>query len=352
MMKFVEETPLEEIKTNTIGQVSRWIKKAISGTAFRVIVSATLLLVVISRVDFHTVGNLFYRLNPFYFSLSLLILFADRFLMAFKWNLLLQVKEIGLSVWQSFRIYLISNFFGVFLPTTIGGDMYRIYHTSNKGGQTEEIAASVILERFIGAISSALFAVIGFVLMIGLYSHLLLDLSTVLIIFGFLLFSLILFWISIQQFTLTSLKYILGSWGSNRFVKKWFRFHGAYLGYRQYKKALLVFFLFSVVEQAFFVFANYLCARAINLNIGLIYFFSIIPISQILKRMPISINSIGVQEGLFVFLFSRVGISVTEAFSLAILARIGLWLVVLPGAILYLTDRARQKKALEYPAKQ
>jgi len=340
------------MKADLIDQVAKWVKKIISGIAFRVVISVTLVLVIISQVDFHILGNLFYSLNPVYFSLTLLLLFADRFLMAFKWNLLIRVKEIGLSVWQSFRIYLISNFFGVFLPTTIGGDMYRIYYTSNKGGQGEEIAASVILERFIGAISSALFAVIGFLLMIGLYPHLLLDLSTVLVIFGFLIFSLVLFWISIQRFTLTSLKYILSSWGSNRFVKKWFRFHGAYLGYGQYKKTLLVFFILSVVEQAFFVFANYLCARAINLNVELIYFFSIIPICQILKRIPISINSIGVQEGLFVFLFSRVGVSVTEAFSLAILARIGLWLVLLPGAILYLMDRARQKKVLEYPVKQ
>jgi uncharacterized membrane protein YbhN (UPF0104 family) len=69
-------------------------------------------------------------------------------------------------------------------------------------------------------------------------------------------------------------------------------------------------------------------------------------------RIPISVNAIGVQEGLYALFFSRLGFSVTEAFSLALLLRIGHWLVVLPGGILYLIHRSEQKNLLKYQAKQ
>jgi hypothetical protein len=351
-MKSRHEIQLEEVKTDSLSRVGGWIKKTKAGLFIRVIVSVSLFLIVISRVDFHTVKDLFVRTEPLYFSLVLLMLLADRFLMAFKWNLLIRVKGIGLSIWQSFKIYLISNFFGIFLPTGIGGDIYRIYHTSKRQGQAEEIAASVLLERFIGTIASAMFAGFGFALMIGLYSQLLPEHNLLLIILGLFMFSLAAFWVSIQERTLTSSEYILGKLGNFWFLKKWLQCQRAYTSYRQYKRALIVFFFLSVIEQGFFAIANYWGAKAINLDIGVLYFIGIIPICQIIMRIPISVNAIGVQEGLYALFFSRLGFSVTEAFSLALLLRIGHWLVVLPGGILYLIHRSEQKNLLKYQAKQ
>lgn len=351
-MKSKNEIHLEEVKTDSLSRVGEWIKKAIAVLPFRVIVSVSLFLIVISRVDFNTVKTLFARTEPLYFGLVLFMLFADRFLMAFKWNLLIKVKGICLSVRRSLRIYLISNFFGIFLPTGIGGDIYRIYYTSKREGQAEEIAASVLLERFIGTIASAMFAVFGFMLMLGLYSQLLPEQNTILIIFGFFILSIAAFWISIQEKTLTGSEYLLNKLGNIWFFKKWLQCQRAYTGYRQYKRTLIVFFLLSVIEQGFFSIANYWGARALNLNIGFAYFIGIIPICQIIMRIPISVNAIGVQEGLYALFFSRLGFSVSEAFSLALLVRIGHWLVVLPGGILYLIHRSEQKNLLKYQAKQ
>ena len=351
-MKSENETRLEEVKTDSLGQVGRWVKKTKAGLFLRAIVSVSLFLLVISRVDFYTVKQLIIRTEPLYFSLVLLTLLADRLLMAFKWSLLIQVKGIVLSIWQSFRIYLVSNFFGIFLPTSIGGDIYRIYYTSKKQGQVEEIAASVVLERFIGTIASAMFAAFGFALMIGLHSQLLPEHNLLLIILGLFMFSLAAFWVSIQEKTLNGSEYILGRLENFWFFRKWLQCQRAYTGYRKYKRALIVFFFLSVIEQGFFAVANYWGAKAMNLNIGLIYFIGIIPICQIIMRLPISINAIGVQEGLYTLFFSRLGLSVSEAFSLALLLRVGHWLVVLPGGILYLTHRAEQKNVLKYPVKQ
>jgi len=351
-MKFDKKTLLEEVITNLVARVGGWLKKAKAVFPFRAIISVLLFLIVVSRVDLRTVKELFFRTEPFYLGLVLLTLLADRLLMAFKWNLLIRVKGIVISFWQSLRIYIISNFFGIFLPTGIGGDIYRIYYTSKREGQAEEIAASVFLERFIGTIASAMFAVFGFALMMGLYSQLLPGPNTILIIFGLFVFSIAAFWVSIQDKTLTGSEYVLNKLGNIWFFKKWLQCQRAYTGYRQYKRTLIVFFLLSVIEQGFFSIANYWGAKALNLDIGFAYFIGIIPICQIIMRIPISVNAIGVQEGLYALFFSRLGFSVSEAFSLALLLRVSHWLVVLPGGILYLTHRSEQKNLLEYPIKQ
>ena len=90
-----------------------------------------------------------------------------------------------------------------------------------------------------------------------------------------------------------------------------------------------------------------------DIDINFIYLIGIIPICQILKRIPIFINAIGLQEGLYVFFFSKVGVSYSEAFSLSLLMRVAILLVVLVcGGILYLTESSGQKRELEYPVRQ
>ena len=61
-------------------------------------------------------------------------------------------------------------------------------------------------------------------------------------------------------------------------------------------------------------------------------------------------NAIGVQEGVYALFFSQFGVSVTEAISLALLMRIGHWLVVLPGGLLYMMERGKQKNLVKVGA--
>ena len=310
----------------------------------RSFISIFLLLIVISRVDLDTVLNLSRRTDLLLFTLVLLLVFVDRFLMAYKWNLLTEVRGIRVSVWESFKIYLISNLFGVFLPTSIGGEIYRIYYTSKREGQTEKIAASVLLERFVGMVANATFAFFGLILLVRAYPEPFFGGSAPLIIFGLLVLSLLGFWLSVQEISVTRSEHLLSRWRTRWFIKKLLDCQRAYVAYRQHKGTLVAFFFLSVIEQSFFPIANYFGSRAISLDIELIYFIGIIPICVFLMRLPISINAIGVQEGLYIFFFSRLGLSVSEAFSLALLVRLAHWLIMLLGGILYLSEKAITKR--------
>ena len=320
-----------------------------SGLILRSIVSGTLILVILLSIDFETVGDLFGSLRVDYFGIAVLCAVLDRFLMAYKWRLLIYLKGINISVWQSFRIYLISNFVGFLLPTGVGADLYRIYHTARYHGHAEDVTASVILERLVGVVASAMFAGMGLICMFVFYQQRLFDTKTVIIIVGLFGLSLLGFWISIQRTTLTFTERLLGRWRGNPFYKKLFQCYQAYLEYRQYKTILIVFFLLSILEQSFYAVINYWGSKSINLDINFLYFIGVIPICHILMRIPISINAIGVQEGLYVFFFSRLGLSVSEIFALVLLVRVTNWMPRLVGGLLYLIGEDKSQVVVQNP---
>jgi hypothetical protein len=68
-----------------------------------------------------------------------------------------------------------------------------------------------------------------------------------------------------------------------------------------------------------------------------------VPLINILIMLPVSIGGIGLQEGAFIYFFSRVGITAQEALTVALLFRGITILVSLPGGILYITEAINKK---------
>src|SRR3972149_11765462 len=102
------------------------------------------------------------------------------------------------------------------------------------------------------------------------------------------------------------------------FLGKIKSFYNSYLEYRNLKKSLFIFFILTLFEQLFPIFANYLISLSLGLKIPLINFFIFIPIIYLTARIPISIDAIGVQEGLYVLFFNMAGLSSDDALILGI----------------------------------
>jgi glycosyltransferase 2 family protein len=313
----------------------------------RGLVSAVLISMVLYGVDLHALRHIFASIDYYYFGWIVLLSLTDRFLMAYKWHLLLRVRGVNLSLWAGLKAYLISGFFGAFLPASIGGDIYRVYYTARKVQHTDEVVASVVVERAIGVIASATFALFGLVVMIGFFSQHFSHGKLIMTVVLVLAVSSIGFWVSLHEKLFAFVEHVLERWKNQRIVQKVLRCHRAYIGYKAVDGVLLVFFFLSVIEQSLFSLMNYYAAKALHMDIGLLYFIGIIPICHLLMRLPVSINAIGVQEGLYVFFFSRLGLTVTEAFSLALLIRVVWLLVHLASMILYLTDGLVERVALQ-----
>jgi glycosyltransferase 2 family protein len=247
---------------------------------------------------------------------ALVATLADRVMMAWKWRMLLQGLGVHRRLKEVIRIYFVGTFYGSFLPTGVGGDVIRVFQV---GGTREDLGAataSVIMERAIGLIASALL-VVGCLWFLVDREHT--DLRRLLV--G------------------VALALVLGVGGlawllHGRLPARLARIAAVFRRYANQPALLGRFFGLSFVEQFLPVVTCYAIGRALDYPVTFGMFVLIIPITLFFARIPISIDGLGVTEALYVLLFSRAGLDPTQSFALAMIGRVVMLCAVLPGVFL------------------
>jgi uncharacterized protein (TIRG00374 family) len=266
---------------------------------------------------------------------------ADRVLMGYKWGLLLEVHGIRVPLWERWGIYSLATLASTFLPATIGADALRITWLWRRGAQAGPVTASVVLERLIG------FAVgLGITAAALLYlSRVLLDGSshfgsvvpvvvlTLLAMIGLLALSLSR---SFDRFVERYLHPVLG----HRVTDFLARTYSAYASYRSARGALAAMTLLTVAEQLLALVMNYVLAVALGIEVPLLQFCAAVAVALLVSRLPVTIDGIGVFEGVLILLLGLTGIDPAHAVALAVVGRALNVTAFLPGAILLivLTD--------------
>jgi glycosyltransferase 2 family protein len=105
------------------------------------------------------------------------------------------------------------------------------------------------------------------------------------------------------------------------------------LTFRGKPRLLVIFLLLSVSEQLFPVASTFLMAKAFLIDLPLIWAIIGVPIILAVSRMPISINSFGIREGAYAFIFSLAGVPVTQSVMMSVADRVLLLIAMLPGAL-------------------
>jgi hypothetical protein len=275
------------------------------------------------------------NINVYYFIMLLVLVTIDRIFMAYKWLLLLRVKDKNISLPTVIRIYYIGTFIGFFLPTTVGGDLVRVLKLQREKHKGSDALSSVILERIIGFIAAAILAVVTTLILIFLFK---LNIWYFLIIAAMVLIVLALIIIISLNKTLAGKIEKSEKLSGNFLIDNLKKFYLSYSEYKDNKGLLVLFLVLSIIEQLIPVIANYLAALALNLEIPLIYFILITPVVQLISKVPVSFEGIGVTEGLMVYFFVLLGLARTGAFSIGILGHLAVIIGTLPALIFYFRD--------------
>jgi hypothetical protein len=282
----------------------------------------------ISAIDFKGTLKPVNSTGWLYLGLTGMLANVDRFLMAYKWNILLTAKGIVLGFAEVIRSYYVGTFWGTFLPSGVGGDVVRAYRVSAQNGSTEEVISSIMVERLLGMIATFTLALVGLICFGFIFAHMMwpLFLGVAAICAVAVLFLFVSFHARWSGWLSTSGVLQKHSWAT-RIARVW----GAYLRYRQQPGALVIFFLLSLGEQGFPIVSSLFVARALDLTLPMWSFFVLVPIIFALSRIPISVNGFGVREGLYMLFFSYVGLSGSEAFVLGLLTHLVVIASILPG---------------------
>ena len=95
---------------------------------------------------------------------ALALQFATTFFMARRWQLMLARDGADPGYAWALRIYVQSTFFGLFLPSAVGGDLYRGVAAAQKLDGVRTIAVNLFAERLIGAFAVSVLGFVGLAL--------------------------------------------------------------------------------------------------------------------------------------------------------------------------------------------
>jgi len=79
-------------------------------------------------------------------------------MMAWRWQILLRAKRIHMPIGWLTRTYFVSLFAGQFLPAAIGGDAVRAVELGRRTHDAPEAVASVLIDRLVGLVSLVVLA--------------------------------------------------------------------------------------------------------------------------------------------------------------------------------------------------
>jgi glycosyltransferase 2 family protein len=123
---------------------SRWRR------ALRVVISGALLAVLFLSIDWSTVPDYVERLTVAVAVFVMFIWAAQLAISAWKWQWALRIHGLRYAYPFLSRVLVIGFFLNNFLPTSIGGDAYRVYRTLPPVPPKSRAVSAVILERVVG----------------------------------------------------------------------------------------------------------------------------------------------------------------------------------------------------------
>ncbi|MBI3822705.1 MAG: flippase-like domain-containing protein [Planctomycetes bacterium] len=300
----------------------------------RIAISALLLTVIAWRTDWSVVGDKFANLNVWLWAAAAGVLVLGQFLSARRWQLFARELRFERSLSQYFAYYLIGMWFNLSLPTSVGGDVVRVWYLDGKTGRKLAAFASVFLERINGLLVLIAVACVG-------------VLASPIALPG---------WISLAVWSVAG-GAVLGM-ASLPIVQRWIRLPpqrreqlGTMFELLRHPRVITEATVMSILVQLIGVVSVGLIGMALGLDIPFAYYAILGPMVSLLTLLPISVNGMGVREvGTVVFL-APLGIHEDSAKTLAFLWFAVQVAVSLLGGLVYLFGAYPKAEMTADPAK-
>lgn len=307
--------------------------------SLKFIVSSVLLGYIFYTEDLSKVSETFSSVNLNYIYLSLFFLILNYVFSSLRWYYLLLDERPPLS--YMIKLYFVGSFFNNFLPTSIGGDAYKIYKLGEKISSKTNAFTATFLERFLGMFVLVIISLYGFL------SFSKIDILSYLFVFLIGISSFFIFMIFYPRFSYRPQKLL-------KLFDVLDKVHSSFLRYKKHKEIIFYSLLSSLIVQTASVLTQYFIFKSFGIDIPLDYTFFAFPLIFLSGYAIPSINSLGSQEVLyktfFVVLISSFfisfpsGISSNIVISASFMYHLVRLFASLIGAYFYINDKEYVKK--------
>ncbi len=289
----------------------------------RLLIGLGVLSYIFSRVDFRaaTVRPTPLLLTAVVAAAGLLIL--SQAVAALRWRHVLGNEVLPWSyLW---RLYMIGSFFGLFLPTSVGGDAVRAIAAARSSEQTGRVMASVLIDRGFGVLASLSYAALGAALAPESIAVLLgsamswrapgsVGIGLVLTIAG------------------TALLIVRRS---PRARALWQQGMGALIDLARSPGRLGTVSGLALVSQGMIVLLWYLLARGVHFTLPTSTFLWAVPLVSLSALLPVTFSGLGVREGVWLVLLGGSGIPPADIVAFSLLYFVCTFLVAIGGGLLF-----------------
>ena len=279
-------------------------------------------LLLLYVVDVGAVMETLGRCDPMWAGIALLALLLDRVLMSYKWGLLLAIRGYSISLAQKLMVYCSAMMWGLALPSTVGADGIRVMLVRRFGVRVDDTLATILVERGIGFIVALSTAVASlFVLEAMLPQDSAYDYALAFGIAG-LLGGIVILVFSFTDHALNSvLRLVPKRFADSKAVRLLERLHEAYVSLASDRRRIAMFSVLTLAEHLLVIVCYGLVARALEVPFTPVFLFAAVPLAILVSRLPISLDGIGVYEGIFIAIMALGGVRPADALAVSLAAR-------------------------------
>jgi uncharacterized protein (TIRG00374 family) len=306
-------------------------------------VSAVLMVFLLRKISFPDLQLLLKTMDHRLLALAALVFIVSNLAGWLQWHVLLNAGAIRAPHRRTFGFYNVGLFFNNFLPANIGGDAVKVYDVTRLGVEVYPVIAVTLLDRLLGVFSLCLLAVIADLFLIArgpeLYVYyLILFAACMLPAIGFYFVRPLgnMFRRAVLRFRPLAL---------DRRITAVLDHLAPFKGQRGLVARLVVF---SMGIQIMRVLTHVLVGMAMGVSVDrmvLCQFFVFVPLLSLAMIPPITINGLGIREGLGILLFAQAGIGKTDAFAMEFVTYLISVLASLAGLGFFLARRSGRTEA-------
>jgi uncharacterized protein (TIRG00374 family) len=291
----------------------------------KIVVSVGLLGYLLTLIDLDQLLEQLRNLDLGYLLLAYVLLLGQVGISALKWQRILRSDGVVMRLPFLFKTNLIGGFISLFLPTSFGGDVYRVIAARGVNQDLAKSTSSVVFDRLSGFFALISICMIGYV---ALPDQPYGPLVAVLYVLG------------VAGFVILSSDLAIGLIGASKLaiVGKCVKILRSFRNYRTHRRLLATVLLLAFAFQFNVIVINKVYTLALGINVAFSLLVVIIPLIYLTEALPISINGLGVRESAFAFFFVMNGLTVEEGIAVSLLIVAERYLLGILGGSLLLAS--------------
>jgi len=309
----------------------------------RLAIVAGLLTWIATRVDFIAFGRTLAAADPRFLIAAGLAVLLGHASASLRWHRLLRAAGSTWRFGRTAAVYAAGIFLGLFIPTGVGGDVYRLARVSGSGAGLARGGATILIERAVGLLALLLVGT-GFV-----FAQEGTRPWGVPLVLGALggIAGLVALSVPGGPERLARLLDGLPGPGPSLAARVRDAFPRDVMD--RLRGALPGTLLLSMLNHVLLIVVAVLLARGLGLSAPWPAVAAAVPLVMLAAQVPITPGGIGVREAGFVYFLGRVGVAEEAALALALGWAALLYLVGLLAALGLLGDRDRGAAAATSP---